>query len=112
MRKTDKKIDNQLRYSLTDVCEIALQELEGFQWLTHTVDYSRFPQSLKIICVFDMNDQLQGYLHSDKKHLLKGLIETELRNLNIKLPNIDKQVIYDTEESCRDQHDGNWAKRH
>lgn len=111
MRKTDKKLDNQLRQSLTDVCEIALQELAGFQWLTHTVDYSRFPQSLKIICVFDTNDELQGYLESDKKHLLKGLIEGELRNLNIKLPNISMQVFYDTEESCRDQHDGNWAQR-
>lgn len=111
MRKTDKKLDNQLRQSLTDVCEIALQELAGFQWLTHTVDYSRFPQSLKVICVFDTNDELQGYLESDKKHLLKGLIEAELRNLNIKLPNISMQVIYDTEENCRGQHDGNWAQR-
>ncbi|EAT12326.1 Fis family transcriptional regulator [Bermanella marisrubri] len=111
MRKTDKKLDNQLRQSLTDVCEIALQELAGFQWLTHTVDYSRFPQSLKIVCVFDMNDELQGYLESDKKHLLKGLIEAELSSLNITLPNKAKQVIYDTEENCRDQHDGNWSKR-
>ena len=39
MRKTDKKIDNNLRIVLTEVCEIALKEVTGFQWLTHLVDY-------------------------------------------------------------------------
>jgi len=29
MRKTDKKIDNQLRLVLTDVCEVALKEIDG-----------------------------------------------------------------------------------
>jgi len=46
MRKTDKKRDNTLRLALTEVCDIALKDIAGFQWLTHCVNYSNFPQSL------------------------------------------------------------------
>ena len=35
MRKSDKKIENQLRLTLTDVCETALKRFNGFEWLTH-----------------------------------------------------------------------------
>jgi len=88
-----------------------LQELAGFQWLTHTVDYSNFPQSLKVICVFDSKEHLQEYLQSEKKNLLYDLIEAEFKQLNIPLRNLSKHVIYDTEETCLVQHDGNWARR-
>lgn len=49
MRKTDKKIENNIRISLTKVCEQALKEVDGFLWLTHTVNYSKFPESLQIL---------------------------------------------------------------
>ena len=51
MRKTDKKMDNQLRHVLTEVCEVALKDINGFQWLTHVVNYSNFPKSLQVVCV-------------------------------------------------------------
>jgi len=53
MKKTDKKMDNHIRRVLTDVCETSLTDISGFAWLTHTVNYAQFPQSLKVICVFD-----------------------------------------------------------
>lgn len=56
MRKSDKKTDNQIIKALTEVCESAKFETQGFVWLTHTVDYSRFPQSLKVTLVF--NDEV------------------------------------------------------
>ncbi|HCC80946.1 MAG TPA: Fis family transcriptional regulator, partial [Methylophaga sp.] len=43
MRKTDKKIDNELRLKLTDVCEQGLKNIAGFQWLTHLVNYDDYP---------------------------------------------------------------------
>ena len=43
MTKTDKKRDKAIREALTKACEIALQRNDGFQWLTHEVDYKRFP---------------------------------------------------------------------
>ena len=62
MRKTDKKIDKQLRETLTQVCDTALKDYCGFEWLTHTVNYSDFPSSLHITCVFDTNEHLDGFI--------------------------------------------------
>ena len=53
MRKSDKKIDNQIIKVLTDVCQSALEDIDGFVWLTHSVNFDKFPQSLKITCVFN-----------------------------------------------------------
>lgn len=111
MRKTDKKIDNQIRETLTDVCETTLKTIEGFQWLTHTVNYSNFPNSLRVVCVFDSNENLNFYLSSDNKNYLPSFIKQELLKINIKLKSIKKHVFFDTEENCDKQDDGNWAKR-
>jgi hypothetical protein len=61
MRKTDKKREKQLVYRLNDVCEAALAKpLPGFCWLTRTVDYQRFPNSLQIYCVVEESLVLSG----------------------------------------------------
>ncbi|MDO6427925.1 Fis family transcriptional regulator [Thalassotalea sp. 1_MG-2023] len=111
MRKIDKKIENQLRNCLTDVCERALKEITGFMWLTHKVNYANFPQSLQIICVFDTSDNLQAYRGSEQSKSLESLIHTELMNTDIKVKNITKHVSFDTEQWCEAQHGGNWANR-
>ncbi|NMP17712.1 Fis family transcriptional regulator [Thalassotalea sp. Y01] len=111
MRKSDKKMDNQLRLVLTDVCANALKQIDGFQWLTHLVNYSDFPKSLKVVCVFDTNDSLDNYLKSDRNNHLQSIIKAELNNLGIKLKNVVNHVLFDTEENCEQQHNGNWAKR-
>ena len=53
MRKTDKRLENTLIAALTKVCEAALEEFDGFRWLTHFANYSDFPDSLTIVCIFD-----------------------------------------------------------
>ncbi|QBY05365.1 Fis family transcriptional regulator [Thalassotalea sp. HSM 43] len=111
MRKSDKKIDNSLRLVLTEVCEHALKKLDGFQWLTHIVNYNNFPKSLKVFCVFDTNDNLQRYLQSDENQALLTHIEQQLKGLNIQVKNIKQHVFYDTEQNCDAQHNGNWASR-
>lgn len=111
MRKTDKKIDNQIRVALTDVCETALKAIDGFQWLTHLVNYSSFPNSLRVVCVFDTNENLNNFLASDGKGYLHNLIKQNLSNIKIKFKSIDKHVTFDTEENCDSQNNGDWAKR-
>ena len=111
MRKSDKKLDNQLRIVLTQICENALEEIEGFQWLTHIVNYSNFPKSLKIVCVFDTNESLDRYLLSETNNQLQSLIKRELSKLNIQFKNMVNHVLFDTEENCENQHNGNWAQR-
>lgn len=111
MRKSDKKLDNQLRLLLTDICESALKNIEGFVWLTHTVNYANFPSSLKIVCVFDNNDNLANYVNNSNNMDLRLLIKAACKEINIHISNISAQVIFDTEENCEQQHQGNWAKR-
>ncbi|WP_113907606.1 hypothetical protein [Aliidiomarina celeris] len=56
MRKSDKKLENEIIRRLTEVCEAMKPQLEGFVWLTHEVNYQRFPQSLLVTLVF--NDEI------------------------------------------------------
>ena len=59
MRRTDKKIDNNVRKALTIACDTALEKVDGFEWLTHTASYDCFPGSLRVTCVFDTNESLE-----------------------------------------------------
>lgn len=111
MRKTDKKIDNQLRISLTQVCDTALKEFSGFQWLTHIVNYDDFSQSLNIICVFDTNENLALFLSTKAQPSLTTLIQNTLKAVNIPIKNVNKHISYDTEENCRKEHKGKWGDR-
>jgi hypothetical protein len=111
MRKTDKKIDNQLRLVLIDVCEVALEEINGFQWLTHLVNYSSFPKSLKIVCVFDTNEKASSFLSENSQNKLTALIQMKLSDIDIKVKSVADHIHYDTEENCTKENGGNWSAR-
>lgn len=100
MRKTDKKIDNQLRNVLTEVCEIALNEYEGFQWLTHSVNYKQFPQSLKIILVFNNKAALDSLKVEGLDTALNRLIQLKLFEVNIIIRDLSRQITYQTSEQA------------
>ncbi|MBU2969414.1 Fis family transcriptional regulator [Pseudoalteromonas sp. C2R02] len=110
MRKTDKKIDNNIRNVLNQACEQALIEVDGFVWLTHQVNYDKFPASLSIVCVFELNDDLIQAKSSSLDVFLVDLIVKKLAPLKIKIKP-EKQIIFDTEENCADEHSGNWQLR-
>lgn len=111
MRKSDKKIENNIRTVLTEVCQLALEDIEGFVWLTHTVNFQSLSESLCITCVFDTNSNLANYLTSSQKNQLVRLIESKLASIGIKLKNKAKQISLDSEESCAEYQQGNWRKR-
>lgn len=111
MRKSDKKIDRLLCKYLTQVCEKAKDNISGFIWLTHTVNYSCFPQSLYILCVFDTNSALKQYRESKHSSMLEQLIYTALNNVDVKITQNKSMVGFDTQENCDLEHDGNWNRR-
>jgi hypothetical protein len=111
MRKTDKKMDNQLRIALTEICESALKEFVGFQWLTHLVNYADFPKSLKVICIFDTNDNLNRFMVTGRQHGLSTLIEKNIFARGININSITAHLSYDTEEDCDKYDNGKWADR-
>lgn len=111
MKKTDKKIENSLRQSLTEVCEVALYEVAEFKWLTHLVDYRDFPGSLSIVCVFETDDGLSRALDAGQGEYLRRLIKEQLTATGIALKDIRSQVRFDTEEACDRQNGGKWSER-
>ena len=111
MTKTDKKIDNQICLALTKVCETAKYEVQGFQWLTHFVNYSQFPGSLSVICIFDTNVKLEQARQEMKDYAIYSLIKSELEQININLKEISRHISFDTEEACKLEHNGKWQAR-
>lgn len=111
MRKSDKKVDNQLRTTLTEVCDSALENFKGFQWLTHLVNYNNFPKSLKVVCVFDTNDNLSTFMESASSQELSKLIQMKLLGVGISLKNMTTHIAYDTEENCDKNNNGKWSDR-
>lgn len=97
MRKTDKKMDNQLRIVLTELCETTLKDIKGFQWITHSVNYNDFPKSLKVVCVFDDHDYLTNFIDNNHNIALTNLIEHKLSAIGIKLKNISKHISFENQ---------------
>ncbi|MBD1389627.1 Fis family transcriptional regulator [Neiella sp. HB171785] len=111
MRKTDKKLENQLRVVLTDVCDHMLTHVAGFQWLTHLVNYSQFPKSLKVVLIFDSNERLQRFLSLPVKDQVAEQIDAALSQIGLKLKNVNQHITYDTEENCERHNGGKWNER-
>ena len=111
MRKSDKKIDNNIRRTLTNACEIALEQVDGFKWLTHFVNYDHFPESLAVLCVFDTQSNLAKARVTKHDDFLISLIVESLLNEGVKLRSASQAVTFDTGEACTHEHGGNWAKR-
>ncbi len=111
MRKTDKKLENQLRNLLTVVCEDMLKNIDGFQWLTHFVNYSNFPTGLKVVFVFETNESLQIFMSQKAKDEVLNQVREKLVGIGVKITNIGHHVAFDTEENCESNDNGNWKQR-
>lgn len=109
--KTQKKIDNNVRIALTDACEEFLQDIPGFEWLTHQANYSDFPASLLVCCVFDTHENQQQAGENGHPELMQKIIQAKLLKIGVKFKTLQKQVIFDNEQACTKDHDGNWAQR-
>ena len=111
MKKSEKKINNLLLKALTEACETALEHFDGFVWLTHFVNYSHFPDSLSVVCIFETNQQLDKLKRSGKDNSLALLIKQSLNVQGIDIKDINKHIRFDTEEACEKEHSGKWNLR-
>jgi hypothetical protein len=107
MRKTDKKIDNALIKVLTEVCDIAQKNYDGFKWITHFANYNNFPDSLSVVCIYDTNEQLKK---ADVNGICR-LINEKLLSIEINIKDIHRHINFDTEENCTNENDGKWNER-
>lgn len=109
--KTEKKIDNNIRVTLTAVCEQLLKDIPGFKWLTHQANYTNFPASLLITCVFETEQDKNTAEQNGDKSKIEKLIQAKLLRAGIKFKAIGKQVVLDSEEACELHNNGDWALR-
>lgn len=110
LKRNEKKVESSIVKALNDVCETLKREYEGFVWLTHFVEYHNFPQSLKIVFVFDSSQSLE---HAKNKALFKTifeLTESHLKRESVTVKRIDKAVFFDTEENGADFNDAKWCR--
>ena len=93
MRKSDKKTDNKLRVALTEVCDFALENVLGYQWITHTVNYDAFPASLQVTCAFSSQQAIDDLRQSQQDLALKKEIAQKLSVMSVKI-DMSKQVKF------------------
>jgi hypothetical protein len=111
MNKTVKKLDNNVVKALTIVCEMAKQDIVGFEWLTHSANYSNFPGSLVITCVLDNQQSLDSMLANQHDELIRKLIQKQLFRAGVLLKDARSHVFFDTEQACMSQNGGDWKRR-
>lgn len=109
--KTQKKIDNHIREALTRVCDRALDRVDGFQWLTHQADFTNFPASLLVTCVFEQEQQRQQAEQNGDCQWLQKQCQAELLKVGVKFKSLPQQVRFDSEEACNEQQQGDWQLR-
>lgn len=110
MNKTAKKLEKNVVKALTQACESCKEFVTGFDWLTHTADYSDFPASLHITCVFDSEDAKVAATVSQHASMMSE-IENHLANYGVTLNKIERHVSFDSEQACKREHGGNWQLR-
>lgn len=94
MKKTHKKIENNLSKALTKACEGIKDEVEGLNWLTHTVNYDAVERTLMISCYFESADVIDQLLTSKQDNKIRAVIKNALASINITSFNEAKQIIY------------------
>lgn len=111
LSKTQKKTDDNIRQALNEACNQLLDEYLGFSWLTHQVDYTNFPASLIVTCIFESRAQQEHIIKSQQEQGIWKIIQGKLIKVGIKVPRPAFQIRWDNEEDCVNIHDGNWKNR-
>ncbi len=108
-KKQIKQTEKQIVKQLTQVCHLALAELDGFCWLTHLVDYQNINASMQVVCVFQTEEDINN-LEENKQKLINW-VEAYLKQINIKLARPARQIQFDSEQACAAHHQGDWDRR-
>lgn len=111
MKKTVKKLDNNVIKALTLACEMAKDKIPGFKWLTHTASYDCFPGSLAVFCIFDTQASLNQAQVDELDIYLRRMIQGQLLKVGIRLKDVRHLLRLDSEEACETQNQGNWQQR-
>lgn len=98
MKKTIKKLDNQIINALTRACEAAKDRFPDFAWLTHTADYADFPGSLRVRCVFKTKAALMILKQLEEEGIIVKIIHAELLKIGVLLKTPKRHIIFASKE--------------
>ena len=112
MNKKDKKTESLIVKALNNVCNSLENTIEGFSWLTHFVDYSHFPENLKIVLVFDSCHHLESAKQQPTFNTILQLADYSLKDQGIPLHSIEKALYFDTEENGADFNSTKWCGKY
>ncbi|WNW09817.1 hypothetical protein RRX38_01185 [Pseudomonas sp. DTU_2021_1001937_2_SI_NGA_ILE_001] len=110
-KREQAHLERLLGRTLTEACETAKAQLPGFQWLTHEVDYQRFPASLLVTWVFDTEASRQAALLAGQDQRMNELTGMALAEAGIHLEQVERHVSCDSEQACQRSHAGDWQAR-
>lgn len=110
-KKASARMERRLTKALTEACETAKPMLPGFAWLTHLVDYRRFPDSLRVVWVFETQDAMIRALKGDGRQRMRELTEAACFEAGIEVDDVDAHLDADSEEECRRVQGGDWERR-
>lgn len=110
-KRDHARMERHLIVSLTDACEAAKAEIVGFEWLTHEADYQAFPQSLRVIWVFDTILNKGRALKAGQDKLMVAMTSTALQKAGLTALNVERHTYFDSEEECAASQGGDWVKR-
>ena len=111
LNKTTQKLDNNICKALTIACESALHDINGFSWLTHRANYTNFPASLVVTCVFETDAEVIEMQAASLDEQLRKTIQKQLLKVGVVLKNVRQNIHFDSEESCTREHQGRWSER-
>jgi len=111
LTKTTKKLDDNVCKALTIACDDSLHVIEGFAWLTHRANYTNFPASLIVTCVFETEVDIQKIQNTDQANEFRKSIQKQLLKVGVIIKNINKNIHFDSEEACNIYHQGLWSER-
>ncbi|MEO4016089.1 hypothetical protein [Pseudomonas rossensis] len=109
--RDQSQIERRLIAALTKACETAKAEIVGFSWLTHDVDYARFPSSLMVVWVFDTDANRDEVLANGQDKRMLELTTLALSEANVHVSQVSANVHFDTEEQCQRSNAGDWRQR-
>ena len=111
LTKTTQKLDNNICKALTIACENSLHTIDGFCWLTHRANYTNFPASLIVTCVFETENDIEKMKANDLAKSLQQDIQKQLLKIGVIIKNVNQNIHFDSEEACQKSHAGQWDKR-
>lgn len=88
----------QLIACLTQACETGKAEIVGFAWLTHLVDYHKFPSSLMVTWVFDTQANRDRALANGQGERVAELTAEAFSEAGISVSAVSAHLSFDSEE--------------